>query len=888
MGKKSPAPPPAPDYAGAAQQQGIANLEAARLTARLSNPNVITPLGTQTVSWGRPQFNQAAYNAAMADWRSRNQQAPPSTGTPSTTQQPLGKPPVTQPPVSQPPVTQPPAYRPPIGPSDNYMVDNEPFGVSRPTESEFISPMGAGAAGARRQEDYTLPRGGLGGGVGMGNVTLPNGTTVPASYFIGGTAPSGGYTGTEMPTPEMFTDMVDLDTPTIIQRLTPEAQATLEAQQRVEKAFAGLGEKAIGKVGDIYGTTFKPEGLPAQRFGFDYGQLPTAPDLAGMGQFQRGVTAEAMPNAPDITAMGQAGANLQAQGVNYGPAAGQYGMAGAGPAGLDVYTPALAGGQGISQGPSAGLYGFAGGGPAAPGQIAGADLSMAGRVAGGPQAGQYGMAQGYVPAERLQQQIDTSQLAQLPVGAGTTAQQAIMSRVQPQLERDRAALENQLRNQGLTPGGEAYNAEINLFNQRANDLVQQAALQGINLDAQMRAQGFSERQIQTELANQARQAQFGMGTTQAQLANQAVGQNFQQALAAQQAQNQAQAQAFQQQLQTGQFGREAQQMAFQMGQSAQEAQNRAVAQNFAQAQAAQQAANAAQAQAYQQRMGEAEFVRSGQLASFGTQQQAQQMYNQAVQQNMAMGLSAAEAQNRAAQQTFQQQGTAQELRNQALAQNQAAAMQQYQAQLGRQAQGFGQQMDVAGLYNASLAAQQQSALQQAQAAAALQAQGYNQAQGAAAFQNAQRQAALQEQLALRAQPLNEIAAIMGGAQVQMPQFQAYQGADVAAAPIFGATQAAGNFAQQNYANQVAAYNARMGLYGNIAGAAGTAYASDRRLKSNVVRVGTHPLGIGVYEYDIFGERQRGVMADEVEAVMPEAVTTHPTEGYKMVYYGMLT
>jgi hypothetical protein len=103
----------------------------------------------------------------------------------------------------------------------------------------------------------------------------------------------------------------------------------------------------------------------------------------------------------------------------------------------------------------------------------------------------------------------------------------------------------------------------------------------------------------------------------------------------------------------------------------------------------------------------------------------------------------------------------------------------------------------------------------------MQGQRFNQAQSAASFQNAQRQAALQEQLALRSQPLNEIAAIMGGAQVQMPQFQAYQGADVAAAPIFGAQQAAGNFAQQNYANQTSAYNARMGLYGSLAGAAGS-------------------------------------------------------------------
>ena len=69
---------------------------------------------------------------------------------------------------------------------------------------------------------------------------------------------------------------------------------------------------------------------------------------------------------------------------------------------------------------------------------------------------------------------------------------------------------------------------------------------------------------------------------------------------------------------------------------------------------------------------------------------------------------------------------------------------------------------------------------------------------------------------------------------------------------------------------------------------GYSVASDRRLKSNIVRIGTHPLGIGLYEYDIFGERQRGVMADEVEQVMPEAVITHSTLGYKMVRYDLLS
>jgi len=50
MGKES-SPPPAPDYRGAAIEQGAANLESARATARLSNPNTYTPYGTQLVSY---------------------------------------------------------------------------------------------------------------------------------------------------------------------------------------------------------------------------------------------------------------------------------------------------------------------------------------------------------------------------------------------------------------------------------------------------------------------------------------------------------------------------------------------------------------------------------------------------------------------------------------------------------------------------------------------------------------------------------------------------------------------------------------------------------------------------------------------------------------------
>ena len=66
------------------------------------------------------------------------------------------------------------------------------------------------------------------------------------------------------------------------------------------------------------------------------------------------------------------------------------------------------------------------------------------------------------------------------------------------------------------------------------------------------------------------------------------------------------------------------------------------------------------------------------------------------------------------------------------------------------------------------------------------------------------------------------------------------------------------------------------------------------MKENIVRIGTHPAGFGLYLFDYkpayretagFG-RQFGVMADEVEAVLPQAVVMHP-HGYKMVDYALL-
>jgi hypothetical protein len=663
MGKKSPAPPPAPDYAGAAQQQGQANLDAARLTARISNPNIQTPLGGQRVTFGRKQFDKAGYDAAMAQYRARQAQ---TTGAPAA-----GNAPPTAPVNIGGGAAQPTTGGGGVQMGGGMYGGGVDLGVT--TEPTAQKGMAAATRAQQQGMDYTQSYGGdmpLGGGrfdaSGMG----PGAATRAGQGYR-----SNQYMGDVEPTEEMFTSMVDLDTPNIEQYLTPEAQATLEAQQRVERALSGLGEQAIGRVQNVYGTDFTPQGLPAQQFQFGgYGNLPTVPELQGRAR-------------SDVSALP----------VNFGPTAGQYGMAAGGPQGLNLQGLDTSGISGVQTG-----------------------------------AGQFGTAQGGPAAPTLQGQLDTSQLAAMPVGAGMTAQQAIMSRLDPQLQRQRAQLETQLANQGLVRGGEAFNAAIAEQQQQENDLRTQAALQGISLDMAARQQGLGEAQALGGFANQAALAGFGAGQQATGAQNAAIAQNAQLALQSGQFANQAQAQQFAQRLAAGEFGRDAQMASFQTGQAAQEAVNRAIAQNFQQ------------------------------------------------------GLGAAGAYN-------------------------AAAGQQ-----------FGQEMDIAGLYNASLAQNQQAALQQAQAQAALQAQGFNQAQAAANFQNAQRQAALQEQLALRALPLNEVAAIMGGAQVQMPQFQAYQGAEVGAAPIFGATQAAGNFAQQNYQNQIARQNAQMGLYGSLAGMAGTA------------------------------------------------------------------
>jgi hypothetical protein len=82
--------------------------------------------------------------------------------------------------------------------------------------------------------------------------------------------------------------------------------------------------------------------------------------------------------------------------------------------------------------------------------------------------------------------------------------------------------------------------------------------------------------------------------------------------------------------------------------------------------------------------------------------------------------------------------------------------------------------------------------------------------------------------------------------------------------------------------------------GTAMGDATTMMPSDALVKRNIVRIGDHPLGIGLYLFDYDTERsarwgtgrQFGVMAHEVEAMMPAAVSVG-ADGYKQVDYAMI-
>lgn len=149
--------------------------------------------------------------------------------------------------------------------------------------------------------------------------------------------------------------------------------------------------------------------------------------------------------------------------------------------------------------------------------------------------------------------------------------------------------------------------------------------------------------------------------------------------------------------------------------------------------------------------------------------------------------------------------------------------------------------------------------------------------------------AVQEVLAQRNQPINEISALMSGSQVSQPNFIGVPGVQQANTDVAGIRQNAfqNQMAIANAENQ--SNNAMMGgLFG--LGAAGMRFLpwSDRRLKKDVVELGIDETGLMVVEwtYTFMPGRFRGYMADNVRELYPDAAVLMPN-GYWAVNYGKI-
>jgi len=208
MGKSSaPTPPPAPDYAAAAREQGAANVTAAQKTAVLSNPNMVTPYGNQTVTYGANKtIDQAGYDKAMADYNAN------------------------------------------------------PGGMVMDDDGHLV------ASGSGTRPDIA-----------------------------------------------QFTTTGDLQ-PTVTQTLTPEAQKTLEAQQKVQYGAANLGLLGLKTAEDVMGKPFQYGG-PAIQTSLDMTGAAKAPVNAGMTG-QNAIMARLQPQIEQQSkAMAQ---NLANQGITPG------------------------------------------------------------------------------------------------------------------------------------------------------------------------------------------------------------------------------------------------------------------------------------------------------------------------------------------------------------------------------------------------------------------------------------------------------------------------------------------------------------------------------------------------------------------------------------------
>lgn len=386
-----------------------------------------------------------------------------------------------------------------------------------------------------------------------------------------------------------------------------------------------------------------------------------------------------------------------------------------------------------------------------------------------------------------------------------------------------------------------------------------------------------------QFINAAQGQQFGQDQARAQFGRDAVNQNNANAFAAGQFANAAQGQQFAQNQAQADFGQNA------------------INQNNANAFAAGQFANAAQGQQFAQEQARGQFAQAGVNQNNAANLAAANFGMNAINANNAnalaaanFGLSANNANNQAALNAANFLNTAQ---GQQFAQNQArgafaqaGVAQNNQAALAAanfanlaQGQAFDQARTGAQFQNDALTQQAQFNNQVGQ-------QGFQNDLALAQARDAARERAIQEMLLPRNQAINEVSTLMNGGQMTMPQFSQFNAPQMNPADVQGAVYNSAAIQQQQYAQQMQQRNAMMGgLFGlGSAGIMGY-FLSDRSMKEDVRDLGVRLMnGLKLYAFRYIGDpiQRVGVMAQDVERVVPEAVATFG--GLKHVRYDLAT
>lgn len=156
------------------------------------------------------------------------------------------------------------------------------------------------------------------------------------------------------------------------------------------------------------------------------------------------------------------------------------------------------------------------------------------------------------------------------------------------------------------------------------------------------------------------------------------------------------------------------------------------------------------------------------------------------------------------------------------------------------------------------------------------------------------QAQFGEQAQEQQMPINELDALLSSSQVQNPSYVSTPQTQVGQTPLSQDVYASYQGNVNNYNQQVAQQNQTMsGLFG-LGGSAAAGYlsnpalfASDRRLKENLKKIGKTSKGFNWYEFNYIGSHAKhaGVMAQEVEKIIPDAVINNGV--FKSVNYAMV-